>query len=95
MQLFDHFVGAAEYWQRDREPQRLGSLKIDDQLDFRDLLHRQIGGFFALENAARINANLAESLVVPPAVGNQTPGEHDVAVPIHRWYCMAGRELDQ
>ena len=36
--LFDHFVGATDYWSWDVEPERLGSLEIDDQLDLRGLL---------------------------------------------------------
>ena len=36
------------------EAERLGGLEIDDQLDFRGLLDRQVGGLFALQNAAGI-----------------------------------------
>jgi hypothetical protein len=36
--LFDHFICAADYWSWDVEPERLGSLEIDDQLDLRGLL---------------------------------------------------------
>lgn len=36
--LFDDLVGAADYWSWDVEPERLGSLEIDDQLDLRGLL---------------------------------------------------------
>jgi len=33
-------------------PSALAGLEIDDQLNFRDLLHRQVGRHFILENAA-------------------------------------------
>ena len=36
--LFDHFICATDYWSWDVEPERLGSLEIDDQLDLRGLL---------------------------------------------------------
>src|SRR5262245_35539517 len=54
--LFDHLVGAADKRQRNREAERLCGLEIDDQLDFRRLLDRQVGGLFAPENPASINA---------------------------------------
>jgi hypothetical protein len=32
-ELFDHVVGAGEQGWRDRKPERLGSLQVDDQLE--------------------------------------------------------------
>jgi hypothetical protein len=52
---FDYRVGAGEQIAWERKAERLGGLDVDDQLDFRNLLHRQIGRFFPLENAAGIN----------------------------------------
>jgi hypothetical protein len=40
--LLDHLVGAHEQRQRDTETQRIRRLEIDDKLDFRGLLHRQV-----------------------------------------------------
>jgi hypothetical protein len=51
--LFDHLLGAQQERFRDRKPERLGGLEIDDQLDFRDLLHRQVSGGL-LERAERL-----------------------------------------
>ena len=48
LQLLDHPIGAAEQWQRDGEAKRPRSLEIDDQLDFRGLLYRQIARLFAI-----------------------------------------------
>src|SRR5262249_5337878 len=56
---FDHLVGAAEQREWHREPKRLGSLEVKDQFDFGELLHRQIGGILALENATDIDADLS------------------------------------
>jgi hypothetical protein len=56
--LFDHLVGAQQQGCGHVEAERFGGLEIDDQLDFRDLLHRQVGRLLALEDAARMDAGL-------------------------------------
>src|SRR5262249_19456119 len=56
----DHLVGAAEQRERNGEPERPGSLEIDDQLDLRCLLHRQVGRLLALKDAAGIDADQSE-----------------------------------
>ena len=57
--LFDHLVGAGEQRWRHFEAERLSSFQIDDQFEARWLLHWQIGGIVAAENAAGVNADLA------------------------------------
>ena len=46
--LFDHLVGATEQREWKRNAECLGSLEIDNQSDFGDLLNWQLGGFLAL-----------------------------------------------
>src|SRR5207249_3600689 len=50
--LFNYLVGADQQGSRNGEPERPGGLHVDVQLDFRGLLDWQVGGLFALENAA-------------------------------------------
>ena len=45
--LFDQFVGAAEQRHWNSEAERLGGLKVDDQLEFGRPLNRQIGRLVA------------------------------------------------
>src|SRR5260370_4060071 len=45
--LFDRLVGAGEDGGRDIEAERIRRLEIDDQLELRRLLNRQVGGLFA------------------------------------------------
>src|SRR5260370_41243308 len=52
--LFDHLVGAGEqsWWHNDAK--RFGGLEVDDQFEFRNLLHRQISRLVTLQDAAGI-----------------------------------------
>jgi len=72
---FDHFIGAGEDRWRDRQPERLGGLQIDDQLELRRLLDRQIGRLGAVEDLSSVIAEAtpracaAGSITLNPAVG--------------------------
>jgi hypothetical protein len=41
----DHLVGLEKNARGHRDPKRLGGLEVDDQLECRGLLHRQVRGF--------------------------------------------------
>src|SRR5262245_48765270 len=57
--LFDHLVGAILHRLRDGNAERLRGLEVEEQLDFACLLHRQVGGFLALENTTNVPASEA------------------------------------
>jgi hypothetical protein len=57
--LFDHLVGEREQIVGNLNPKRLGRLEIDDQLELRNLLHREIGGLCALEDLRGVESNLS------------------------------------
>src|SRR6266851_5183486 len=52
---FDDLVGTGEDRRRDRKPERLRGLEIDDQLESGWLLHRQVCRFGAMEDPSDIN----------------------------------------
>ena len=57
--LFDNFIGAILQRLRHGDAEGLCGLEVDEQLDFACLLHRQVGGLLALENAADIPSSEA------------------------------------
>jgi hypothetical protein len=61
--LFDHLIGEREHGLRNREAERLCRLEVDDQLVFGRLLKRQVGGFFAVENAVDIASGATVEVV--------------------------------
>src|SRR5262249_43720627 len=68
----DHLVGAAEKPWRDRKPERARGLHVDDKLEGRGDLDRQVGGIGALENAPGIAPDLAIGFADARAVARET-----------------------
>ena len=54
--LLDNLVGVHQHRLRHSEAKRLGGPEVDDQLEGRRLLDRQIGGLGAVENLSRVGA---------------------------------------
>src|SRR5262245_19683008 len=55
---FDHLVGAGEHCLRERQAELLYGIEVDDELELRRQLNRQIVRLRALEDAAGIEADL-------------------------------------
>ena len=51
--------------------ERLGGLEVDDQLDFRGLLDRQVGRLLALEDSARIVSQQSKCIRLVCSVAHQ------------------------
>src|SRR5215831_1801574 len=58
----DHLVGEQQERFGDREAERLGSLEIDPQFEFRRLDHRQISRLFPAQDTGNIDAGLPVQL---------------------------------
>src|SRR5438876_189269 len=58
--LLDHLIGAGEEGFGNRKADRLRGFDIDDQLEFRRLLNRQITRLLTFEDATGVNADHAK-----------------------------------
>src|SRR5215467_6394604 len=89
---FNHLVGVAEQWQRNRQPKYPGGLEVDDQLGNRGLLDGQLCRFGALENAAGIGAQQPILLRNSAPVAHQSAGRDKGAILIDGRQCIAKRQ---
>src|SRR5262249_17495824 len=67
-------------------------MKVDDELEFGRLQHRQITGLGALEDAAGIDADLTKGIREVGSVTHQPAGFHRLTGPISRWNLVARRQ---
>ena len=69
---FDHLVGELLKLQRHVEAKRLGRLEVDNDLEFRWMLHRQISGLRAPEQFIGVYSPLPELVSRIEPVGDQS-----------------------
>ena len=72
--LTNHLVRQDEERRRESDPERLGGLEIDHQLELGRLYHWQVGGFGTLENFADVDSGLAIRVRKVASVTDQTAG---------------------
>src|SRR6516225_527362 len=88
--LLDDLVGNRHQRRWNRHTERACRLEIDDELKLRRLHDRQIGGLFAPENAAHIDAALAVTVVEARSVAHQTTGGDELALEMHHGHAVCG-----
>src|SRR5262245_57807880 len=90
--LFDHLIGAAEQRERKGEAECPGGFKVDDQFNFRGLLHRQVRWLLALANPAGIDTSLSVDLDNVCTIAHQSAGRSECTVLKDRWQRVAQRQ---
>src|SRR5262249_50321382 len=91
----DRLVGEREQLVWHRKTERLGGLKIDCQLEFGGLHHRQVGGLLPFKNSSGIDARLAVGMGNGGRVAHQAASRDGLAHLIDRRNPMLGRQRNK
>src|SRR5262245_25433541 len=70
--LLDHVVGADEDRLRDGQPERLGGLEIDHQLEFGRLFNRHVGRLGAIQDFGDLQGSMLAETAIVFSVSDQT-----------------------
>ena len=76
---FDQVVGNGKYARWNREPERLSSRQINNELEFRRLLDRKIRRTCALENLIHITCSTPEEVHLIRAIGDEAAIRREIA----------------
>ena len=94
-QLFDHLVGNGEQVSWHLYAKRSRRLQVDGQYKFGRLQHRHVGGLGALEDAARIDADLTIHVLEIGSVTHQPASRYRISVSKSRRNLVARGEGDK
>src|SRR5215831_16304267 len=88
----DHLISAGEDRRRDRQAERLCGVEIDNQLEPRRLLDRQIARLGALEDLPGVNADLAIDTGDAGPIADQAAGRSKLTPLIDRRHGTTRRQ---
>src|ERR1700730_17418672 len=71
---FDDIVGEGEERRRDCEAERLRGLEVNDQLEFRRLLDREVGRFRAFEDFVHVDHASTQQIAKVRTIGYEPTG---------------------
>src|SRR5262249_105911 len=74
---------------RDVDSERLGCIEVDNELEFRGQLHRQIEWSLALEDAAGVAAGEAQRIRTRGSIAHQPAGLGEIAALVDGGYRVA------
>src|SRR5262245_46892309 len=89
----DHFVSEREQLVGNLQTERVGGLAIDDQLEFRGLLDREVGRLGALEDLVHVLRGTTVQLPNIDTVGHQPANLWKIPEGVYRRHSKPGREL--
>src|SRR3990170_1928946 len=83
---FNHLIRPNQQRLGDRQPEGLGGLEVEHQLELGGLLDGEVAGLRALEDLVDVASGAAEQVGHAGPVGHKPPGVHSLS------RCVAGRE---
>src|SRR5262249_48924885 len=95
VRLLDYLVGDGQQGFGHVDAEGLGGFEIDHELEPYRPQHWKVAGFFAVENATRINAELAIKLRYVGPIAHESAGVRKITLEIERRYPMlSGQRYD-
>src|SRR5215510_9290151 len=88
----DHLGRLEEQRARDGEADGLGHLEVNDEVELRRLLDRQISGLGTLEDLVHIPGDEPVHVRQPRAIRHQAACLYPPFLAIHRWQAVCGRQ---
>ena len=83
---FDHLVGAGQQRRWHFETKRLCGDKIDDEIEFGWLLHRDVARFRPMQNLVDKVGRAPEQVGNICSIGHQASSFDALPITVHRWY---------
>src|SRR5262245_38586576 len=81
----DHLVCQYQERRRKCNPEGLSRLHVEDQLEFRGLLHGQVRRLGTLQHSVHIDRSTPEEVHITRCIRHETPGIDKLPVGIHAW----------
>jgi hypothetical protein len=92
--LLDHLIRLEEERRRDREAESMGGLKVDNQLEFYGLLHREVSWLDTLEDLVHVCGGATPHVETARTVRDQSTVFRQLTVPTHHREPALCREFD-
>src|SRR5262245_5028849 len=79
----DQLISLCDELRRHFEPERLGGLEVDHQLELRGLLDGQVGGLGALQDLVHIGGSAPKHISKVRSIGHKAPGIDKLPPKVH------------
>ena len=81
--LLNHFIRPKQDRLRDRQVERFGGLEIDDEIEFRRLLDRQVAGLGAFEYLVHVGSAAPKQIGSVRSIGHEAPSLDILSESVH------------
>src|SRR6266496_1713382 len=89
----NHLVRPRQHVRRNREPDLLSRLEVDDEFELRRLLHGEIGGLCAFQDLVNVNSCASPQIGEVCSIRHKAASLHPKTLRMHRWKPLLCREF--